>query len=337
MPHSSGGGSSSSGGSYSSHSSGGGSSYSSSSSSSSYSSSSVSSFPISKKPYEGASKYVYYDGKGNHSYFYKRGSVKKPGLGMTIGAIVVLTLIGIPLALFLMLCGHYVPEPLDTNTYDSALVIQDELGLVQGDDLAAAMGEFRNLTGVTPAVKIVTDDQWMDRYDSLEAYAYTTYVRLFNDECHWLVVLSYSADPAKAKDPTWRWEGMVGDDCWPVVSTKSEERFTGIMQDRLLESTPADVAACMAAAYREFDQTALDVQNGTGFLVAALLVFLLYVYMIFYQVNDFRKESLIYKSVVVPRAAREFNCEYCGSLYVEGTVSTCPNCAAPIPAHYDRK
>lgn len=334
MPHSSGGGSH--GGGFHSSSSA---SRSSSGSSRSYSGGGggFSAQPIRHSYYAGATRYVWYGRNGSCRSLYQKGAHEKPSLGTTIGVLFVISLVAVPIICFLLALGLVIPKALDTNSYNANIVIEDPSGFTTGSGLQEALVAFREKTGVTPGVEIVPDESWKEHYTDLQTYALSEYLRLFDDEKHWLVVLSWPTGTDAASFTDWSWEGMIGDECRPAINSDAEAAFTETVHRHLLRAAPETVGEELARAYTEFSATGMEIQIRVGFLVAAVVLLAVYAFLIAYFIRDYRDAKRILEAVAAPANAKEYNCEYCGSLYVSGTVTRCPNCGAPIPAHAEEK
>lgn len=325
MPHSSGGGSHGGG-----FHSGSGSSFSRSGSSSSRGPAPE---PIRRRPYAGATRYVWYGTDGSCRSLYHKGKPDKPSVGMTIVGILAATLIMIPIIFVLMVSGLRIPKALDTASYESNVIIMDKLGLVEGAELPAAMKQFRNKTGVTPAVEAVPNGSWEADYTGLEAFALSEYLRLFNDEKHWLFVISWPEDAADTSFTNWSWEGMIGDECGPAIDSDAEKAFTRLVHQHLLRATPETVGEELAKAFTEFSETCMEKQVVLPLVIVAAVVTAAYVFLVYILIRDYRDSKRLFGAVAAPKDAKECNCAYCGTLYVEGTVTKCPSCGAPIPAH----
>lgn len=331
MPHSSGGGSHSSG----SHYSGGHSSSYRSSSSSSYSGSSsyVPSARISRSYFEGAKKYVYYDNSGRMQYRYSDRRPEKPDFTVVIIAAIIFTLIGGGIIWLFLQMGLYIPRPLKASSYQSGTTIIDELGVIDNQkELETVLQEFLEKTGVSPAIEIVSEDKWYGNYDDLETYAYSEYLRLFDDEKHWLVVISLPGDYESQDFVDWKWEGMVGDDCYPAFNSESEDLFTTTIQRYLLRSESETIGEGLKNAYASFNQVCMNKQVSGVCLGVAGVVFVIYLLCMGITINSYLEDKICYEGVPVAKNAKERNCEYCGCLYIQGTVRQCPGCGAPIMA-----
>lgn len=341
MPHSSGGGSHGGG----SHS-GGYSSYSSSSSGSrslsSGDSSSTPSAHISRSAFPGARRYMYRNSRGRVTYLYSSGHREKASLSTTIVGCVIFAAIAILIARFLFSIGLYIPRPLDTRSYQADTRIVDEVGLPGDRELEKGLEDFLKATGVSPAVELVEDSAWEQNYKDLETFAYSEYLRLFDDECHWLIVISFPEDYDSASFFDWQWEGMIGDDCYPAFNSDSEELFTQKVQQALLRAAPGTLKENLGEAFTEFSKEGMKRQVSAGFVGVGVIVLLIGGLIVWALVKDYRNNKMMEKAVYAPEGSssaavkaekpkpRLLTCEYCGRQLAADTVSECPYCGAPI-------
>ncbi len=326
MPHSSGGGS---------H--GGG--YHSSSSSSSYHSSGGGSHGggytspyVSKTPYSGAKKYVYYNRiNGHRSYYYYKGDPQKNGsLSSAILGGLVLSLLAGFIIYIILFASIFIPQKI-TPAKDTEIYIEDQVGVISDKDrLYNSMKAFQDKTGITPGIQIVDEENW-ENYADLETYALSEYMRLFDDEKHWLFVISYPRDYANSEFVNWEWEGMAGDYIGPAVNSDSESKFTKIIHKHLLRTEPGEVGKEMATAFDEYTGVVFEKQISFGGIVFSIIVVVIYLAMLYKLIEDAVIGQRIKSAVMISNKARELACEYCGGIYVEGTVTKCPNCGALIP------
>lgn len=331
MPHSSGGGSHG-GGSHSSHSSSSSrSSY--SGSSSSGSSYSVDNTRVSRSYFEGANKYVYYGPRGGIHYLYADRKPTEPELSVTIIILLILSFFAWGILWFLLELGLYIPRKLDATTYPSGITILDEVGVLSSNqELENALQQFLDKTGVSPAVQIVEESTWKGYYTDLETFAYSEYLRLFDDEKHWLVTISLPSDYNHAEFVDWQWEGMIGDDCYPAFNHISEDLFTETIQRYLLRTDVNTMGDGLRQAYDSFQKVCMERQVEVLYLVLAAGIASVYVLLCWYFINDYIKAKRCHSAVRIGKNAKEKNCEYCGNLYVVGSVKQCPSCGAPIKA-----
>ena len=285
---------------------------------------------ISRRRFPGAHEYVYYDRRGDYHYIYAECTPDKPDLAITIILSILILVIGLGLAWFMMDIGLFVPRPISTSSYESGIYLESSLDI--GDESAAldAMQDMLETTGVSPAVKVVDDAVWSANYTDLETFAYSEYYRMFDDEYHWLVVISYPDETADDGFVDWQWEGIIGDDCESVISSETEDKFTLIMQKYLLRSEQTSLGDFLASAYDEFDAGVLATQYDVTFLaisaVFALVAFMLVVLVI----RKYTREKTCYKATKVPAGAAMQKCSYCDRPYVVGTILVCPGCGAPV-------
>lgn len=164
--------------------------------------------------------------------------------------------------------GVFRPQPLERHFY-SGITISDETGALETAELESAMQDFLDATGVSPAVKVITDTG--DR--RLAHCAYQSYHELFRDEEHWLVVLLLP----EGDDTAWSWEGVIGDDCAPAISEYSERRFTKTVQRHLRRTDGGSIGQRLADAYAEFTETAMQPRPEPFPLVFGSLVTVLFI------------------------------------------------------------
>ena len=331
MAHSSGGGSHGGG----THSGGYSHSHSSRSSGGSYGGGSFVPTHISRRRFSGAREYVYYDRRGNYHYIYADSNPDKPDLATTIMLSVMFLVIGLGLAWFMLDIGLFAPQPISASSYESGIYLESSLDI--GDESAAldAMQDMLETTGVSPAVEVVDDAAWSANYTNLETFAFSEYYRLFDDESHWLVVISYPDETADDGFVDCQWEGIIGDDCASVVSFDAEDRFTLIMQKYLLRSEQTSLGDALASAYDEFTAGALETQYDATFLVLAAIFALFTFMLVFLMIRKYIREKTCYKATQVPAGATLQNCAYCGRPYVVGTIQLCPGCGAPASIKED--
>ena len=344
MPHSSGGGSHSGGHHSSSHHS----SYHSyhSSGSSSYHSSST---PTSKKSttyFEGSKKYVYYVNKqpeyvyANYDIKPNNGCEKRLAIGClsTIWAWFVLITV-----LLVTLTGRHAPKKLLT-TYNTEIVIQDDANVIP-DRLAVedAFKRFFDETGITPAVKTLTQEEWeetctkyenLGTYNLLEKYAFDWYVDHFEDEKHWLIVYRPDNDLSDGFDD-WRWEGMQGDDTDPILSSRETDLFNKTFQKCLLQRNQYSVGEALITAFDTLTPVAMK-RYIPGFSIVIAIIAggffsLMFLPPIFLLLADSKRNKKYKTAVECPEGfTDQETCPFCQGVYVKGLHTTCPHCGAEV-------
>lgn len=344
MPHASGGGSHGGGSYHSSGSSGyrssggshggGRSSYSGSSSHGSYSGGSGSyGTRVSRTYFPGSRLMVYNGAFGRERTIYCSGSGSKPSRGMTIGAIIFVSVIALPILWFVAKIAFYVPRAVDLASYDSVIVIEDQPELLDEEALADAFGELQRRSGVTAGLELVLDSAWEPYYDDLETYAYSEYLRLYDDEKHWLVVVSYPDDYAQSEFIDWSWIGMAGDEIGSCVNSEAEDLFSDLIHKQLLRSTPETLSVCLENAFREFAASVMEMRIRTGGVITEVIFVAIYGFVVFVLLRDYLNEKHVYEARPVSQAKKEpvkKTCAYCGSGLAANAEGTCPCCGAPI-------
>ena len=285
---------------------------------------------ISRRRFPGAREYVYYDRSGDYHYIYTDGIPDKPDLAITIILSIVIMVIGLGLAWLMMDIGLFIPRPISASSYESGIYLESSLDI--GDESAAfdAMQDMLETTGVSPAVEVVNDAAWSADYTDLETFAFSEYYRLFDDESHWLVIISYPDETAADGFVDWQWEGIIGDDCESVISSETEDRFTITMQKYLLRSEQSSLGASLASAYDEFTASVLSPQYDAFFIAISAVFALVTLLMIVLVIRKYTRERTCYKATKVPTGATLQKCSYCDRPYVVGTILVCPGCGAPV-------
>lgn len=290
-----------------------------------------------------ATRYSYYNKHNEKKYIwcsYNPAERDKTGWARYFLLIVYLPFV---LVVFAMLKDSFnIPHRL-INT-ESRFVIEDNIGAVSDKDgLYAAMTEFYNVTGVTPAFLTVYDGEWESNYDSLSNFGIDNYYDLFEDENHWLIVYSR---PKKSKSDgfvNWKWEGIAGDNITGAVFDNVIDAFNTEMQNSLYAEKSPDEAMSKSLrkslgewkSYIDFSM-----------LIPAIIIGLFIIFHAYFMV--FRgKRKYIPNAVpdpeVLPTPAPaptptpapvepEIVCEYCGTRFTYDVLEkgNCPSCGAPF-------
>lgn len=321
MPHSSGGGSFSGGshfgGSHSSHSGSG----------------SSSSRKLSRNPFAGAVRYRYITRRGRNRYYYALPNFQKTPL---IDVIIICAVMAFMAALSFIpvLDSIYEPQKLIPSVHFSGVTVKDRTDLIDRDVLTDPMQQFFEATGVSPAVEFVFDDEVTD--DPV-TFAYSRYTALFHDETHWLIEVMLPRDFREQASPEWRWEGMIGDNCYPAVSREMENRFTEIFQKHLEKASGADIEQRLADAWSEIAVKATQKQIDPDTVITCAIILFVCMLMIVLCIFSYRKERRLEIDVPDPEpSAAEptgatVRCEHCGAEYDSERELRCPKCGLHNP------
>lgn len=255
-------------------------------------------------------------------------------LVLMFAAAFLLLLWELPQAVFL-----FVPEKLNTAAYFSGVTVSDRTGVMETAMLEDAMQEFLDATGVSPAVEFVYKDE---ASGNLESYAYDRYLTMFHDEQHWLIELAVSRDFREKRWPKLQWEGMIGDDCYPSISSGTEEMFTKTVNKHLLRSNGQNIEQKLADAWSEMAVRAARTQVDTGALGAAAFFLVFFGLCNWVLVREYVRFKRLKKCVALSETAvsperpgvrmslRRPRCRYCGARYNPKTDERCPDCGARI-------
>jgi len=296
---------------------------------------------ISFRPKPGAARYVYTDRWGHTRYLYtKSAPTRNPDIGVSIVVAVLFTLLAAGILWFVLQFTIFVPQKANTSFTDEDIVILDCMELIKDDsELRAALHDFMETTGVCPGVEITADSNWTLWYTDMETYAYSEYLRLYDDELHWLILISYPDDYEIAEFVNWRWVGMVGDDLSATISSEAEDKLTTAMQRYLLRSQPEETGTAVASAFRELSSTVMESKvYGTGVFVC-VVVFLIYALFMYVTLEEAVKQWMLSKAVRDSKpnlgrteAKRKVRyCEYCGCENPVNGGPLCTQCGAPLP------
>ena len=243
-----------------------------------------------------------------------------------------------------IICSFIPPRPI-TIDYDDKIVISDNIGVVENESyLREELNSFKKKTGVAPAVVTVSNETWLENYYDLSDYAYNLYLDTFEDEKHCLIVYSEPAD----KDPDfneWYFETMIGDDTGRIF-TEGKETYLAKELQKNFSDNSLDFDESIAEAFSDCADKIGKYPTYRGDFLSdcAFLSFILILIFGFVLLTTLLKRRK-YKSYIenpnifeIKNAEgktqiKEDTCEYCGGLYVVGTVLSCPHCGAVIPPH----
>ena len=132
-----------------------------------------------------------------------------------------------------------VPKKLDPEYNDSPR-IYDEINVIEDEDaLQEKLDEYQELTGICTVIYTVYDEDWSDRFHSLNEYAFKQYLVICLDEQHWVFVYSVplasttALGRAKLAAPAYAWEAVQGDDTDAIITDDFFVEFGKIVQENL--------------------------------------------------------------------------------------------------------
>lgn len=288
--------------------------------------------------YSGSHRYVYYVNNRPRYYFsdtyYTKEMAYSERKSNLIGGVIGLA---ICLVLLVFALGIHIPRKVSVD-YNTDIIIEDmadALTPAEEDKLTEDFNHFREMTGITPAfVSIDFNNDTALLAKDLETYAYRKYVNLFSDEKHWLVVFSWSGECEN-----WEWEGMIGDDCSGMITTKFENAFTESVQEKLWASSSYTVQSAISEAFLEIGKKAqhISIGNADGMGLGA---FIFSVCIMWNSITALIAAAALnpetdpkvnsYACPTDKEKPEEVECEYCGSIYVAGIHTNCPNCGAVL-------
>lgn len=351
MPHSSGGGSSSggshggsssSGGSFGGHGSGSGT-------------------RVSHRSFPGAYRYVGYNNDGERDYIYSNSpSLNKHRIS------VVLLLFYIPFIIAGVFLGSrvvHIPSTMKTSYTPTVLVMDEEDMISDSDEKLVEKGAeaVYDATGVPVCVRFESNDVWdgSDKeYVSLQGYAFDTYLNMYNDEDHWLIIYT---DNSKALTDAnarldWYFEGMQGDNTDKYLPEKVTSKFNTNLYNAL-SMHDGNIGQSFEESFESLAKDAkrpfINKENLPFALFWNLfLIFHMY-FMVFHNSNRKYKNYVLcsddeYESETKSGFGSEeesvadssgmlglTRCPHCGHVYRKGSVMACPKCGKMPDANYD--
>lgn len=344
MPHSGGGGSHS-GGSHSSSHSGGGGSHSGGGSGRSYHESSA--------PFSGSHPFVVYSRTRAPRLIYSDNPHYTEGTTATQYAIIVMFglfflipgLITIIIGIYLLSSSvsiGYQKTKIPDRVEQSIVILDDNAHLSNAEEtaLAQSLTEFRDHTGIIPAIEFTEDNVWQQDYVSMESFTYNEYIRNFDDEYHLLIAYGYGDENPQTGFQEFHYETMWGDDLTKTATAKDEDKLIKLLQKHFARANGKDVGMATADAFDEYltyyenKKFSIDAENAGS---AAFMIFfgipfvgisLLMILETRKEYKKTKKEGIqTYKINGEPEILK---CDYCGCTYYAGTVGLCPHCGAPL-------
>lgn len=321
MPHSGGGGSHGGG----SHSSGGSHSHSSGGSGGS------SRYRTSSSYFPGARTYVYYRNR-SPVFVYSNGNLKQASIVRYLLLLFYLPFIFAILSM--LITSVHLPKKLHgTEGYD--IVIEDNAGILKStNDLHTKMQEFKDKTGVTPAVITVNNEDWQTYYSSMEQYAYDLYVNRFEDETRFLIVYS---EPIVVDDNfnDWHYELMEGDDTYHILTDSCNDIINEKLYKYFTAASKYTTDEAISKTFAELTPNImrLSVAWETVFIglgMAAFIAVHMFFMVFFKPKQPYKTKELTEVPGNTDATPRTQPCEYCGGLYVPGIHLKCPHCGASI-------
>ena len=285
--------------------------------------------------FPGSTRYAYYH-KGRIEYYYRDAEYtaedfKDKSKSRLITALILCVFYAV--FIVAILAGTFnFPRKLTMDYQDTSIVISDGKQLLSDDDLiriGESFSEFQDKAGITPALLIIDNAEWMGHYTSLENYAYEYYVQRWDDEKHWLIV--YSTDSDKEWED-WYWEGMQGDDTDYILTSGRTDAFRNDFQKGLLQNRQSFTDSFLDA-FDSLNDVCMKMSFQPIVLIALPFVLLhasLFLYAV--TIGAKKNEEKARNSVKLEKDVQyvEDTCKWCGGLYIHGIHLSCPHCGGTI-------
>ncbi|MCR5528860.1 MAG: hypothetical protein K6F49_06555 [Saccharofermentans sp.] len=281
--------------------------------------------------FRGARRYRrhYYDGRPD-TYFYSDGVPQKTSKA----AIALVGVIGIfTTAMFCIPALGSKAHKLKEKYARPQTRIVDTIDIISNDDdLEDALEEYNDITGVCPVVQTIYIEDYQMNYDDLESYAYDTYLHMFSDEQHYLIVYAIPKDQRDAfadgslSVPDYEWEIMIGDE---TDNLYSEGMFIHRVQNGLEEGkNPGVVIADVIRQLGEADKQkiARPALLNPSLIIPFLVVGVFFVFPIITMVRNIKKEKEFEYEEVPLEESDIASSAYTGNTY----ATTAPNVVSNV-------
>lgn len=276
-----------------------------------------------------ANAYIFTGRNGRKEYFYQSGVREAPNGVSAVVKCAFVSVFFLPVIFLLLFVGLFFPVKTDLSTYDHTVVVSDTTGFLDdAQPLKASLESFRDKTGVTPSVEIVRDSDWKTNYTDRGTFAYSEYLRLFDDEKHWLFIVSYPEEKRTDGFVDWEWEGMIGDEVGRTIKWTTEDELTEEMHRQLLRTEPEQIGSALAKVFDTIGEKAMKPQFTPFVLVAAAVVTVVYVFIMWLIIHFYRRKKKVFEAQPAPSAS----CPYCGCRVFPDVEKVCTRCGAPVTA-----
>ncbi len=197
---------------------------------------------FSKKEFPGATRYVFINRYGHSSYFYSNTEPKPKKIG-EIFAMMAIWIVA-ACVICAMLIASSFPQKMSADYCDAkGVYYHDDAGIVLSETtFNQYMQGFYEKTGVEPYLYAITEASFPSKVygaldkNSLEEFAYDTYLDLYEDEGHYMIFY------VRASDGTELWLEMAGTDTTSLLDDTVYESFQNNMQRKLYNSEDKSLA-----------------------------------------------------------------------------------------------
>lgn len=289
----------------------------------------------SKNYFPGAKRYRY-SYRGRTEYFYaNEGQDGLPPLVVLLFAVIVI--IAIFLGPSIKACLYKIKVD-----YDDKLVVEDDLGRIKDKSaLLDSFSEFKEKTGITPALITVSYKDYAYYYDNLEDYAYALYSSMFTDEKHWLIVYEELGDvdniPEDIRykainEPQWQFCGMQGDETDYILTYEITDSFNSVFCGKLSEGQSPDQAyvAAMNSILPSLRKFKFTSETAVAIILIVLFTIISCSFMNITPrqraMRNALEDSDDISDNMVQEEKNQVVCSFCHNSYPADYYSVCPNC-----------
>ena len=134
----------------------------------------------------------------------------------------------------------------------------------------------------------------------------------------------------------WYYEGMQGDNTSSIITTSIGEKFTDRVVDNLTARSKMSIADSFIDSFDYIESNGLMGKDASYDLIVVSIILLAFSVYTFYGsvVEPYVQYNKNKDYIECPKGKPiEDTCDFCGGVYVIGSVNSCPHCGAILPAH----
>lgn len=221
-----------------------------------------------KRPFPGATRFYYIGAYGRPYYFYYSGTPRRQNPIIKIIPLVFISLF-IAFAFGIILSNFFPQKLKDSECAKTGVYLIDDANIVSDENyFNNAVNGFLEETGIETTLLTLTESNFpkaygsLDKY-SLEDYAYDTYLNIFNDEGHYLIVF------ALYDNGEYLWLDMTGD----IASNLIDDDAFKVFQSYMIKNLDGaqDKGVVIANALTEMQKVVFE-KTSSDYLTFAIII-----------------------------------------------------------------
>lgn len=165
-----------------------------------------------------------------------------------VRSMVITAVLAIVLTVFLMIAFPLSAEKLAASESAKPVICDNANIIADEEKLLGTLNEYRTLTGITPVIYTVYEEEWKTGdTSSFSEYAMKQYSNSASDETYFVIVYSVPKDEAGAianggiKNVTNKVRTVQGDLTYPILRAPTQWKFNGVLKfNSLTGANPGD-------------------------------------------------------------------------------------------------